>query len=191
MLVSIIYDFAIIGKIMKILVAFSFGIMISFVGFATYVRAGSQTNQLVLPETQTTPPVKSSLQATPTESPKPTPSPSPPPTLQSVAETPKPTVNATPFIGNLSAIFDQYAGQYGVDPNYLRHIAQCESGFNPSAVNGPYTGLFQFHVNTWAKYRKEMGMDPSGDLRVNAEEAIRTAAYVVSRFGTNFWPNCH
>ena len=179
---------------MKLLTAFAFGVMISFVGFAVYVRSSNDTKAVA----SKTPEVLAQEMAAneePTSEPTETPSPSPEETTKpsptpKPATIPSPKPTATPFTGNLAAIFDQYTGQYGVDPNYLRHIAECESGFNPAAINGPYAGLFQFHANTWGKYRKEMGMDPSPDLRVNAEEAIRTAAYIVNRFGTNFWPNC-
>jgi len=83
-----------------------------------------------------------------------------------------------------------YADQYGVDPNVLRYVAICESNFNPAAINGPYAGLYQFNPTTWENNRQLMGEDPSLDLRLNAEEAIKTAAFILSIGRGNIWPNC-
>ena len=38
---------------------------------------------------------------------------------------------------------DQYANEYGLDPNYMRRIMKIESGGNPNAKTGSYKGLFQ------------------------------------------------
>jgi hypothetical protein len=35
-----------------------------------------------------------------------------------------------------------------------------------------------------------MGLDTNPDLRKNAEEAIRTAAYKILNGGRGAWPNC-
>lgn len=86
---------------------------------------------------------------------------------------------------------ERFAGQYGVDPNVLRHVAVCESGFRADAINGPYAGLFQFNVNTWKNNRKLMGEDTNLDLRFNAEEATQTAAYLMSIGKRGIWPNCY
>ena len=90
----------------------------------------------------------------------------------------------------LDALFEKYGAEYGVDPNVLRSIAYCESTNNPAAVNGPYAGLFQFVTSTWVANRNAMGLDPDPALRFDAEEAIRTAAYKISRDGTGAWPVC-
>lgn len=93
---------------------------------------------------------------------------------------------------DLDGLFSKYSGEYGVDRELLKKIAKCESGFNPSANNsGMYLGMFQFASQTWTANRGRMGLDPNPDLRTNAEEAIRTAAYVISRSGPGAWPNCH
>jgi soluble lytic murein transglycosylase-like protein len=86
---------------------------------------------------------------------------------------------------------ERFAGQYAVDVNVLRHIAVCESGFNPSAVNGLYAGLYQFNVTTWKNGRVLMGEDTNPDLRFNAEESIQTAAYLISQGKRYLWPNCY
>ncbi len=132
------------------------------------------------------------LMPTSTETPSPTlsptPSPSPKPTI-----TPTPTPIPQPKItsSEIHSFMERFAGQYGVDVNVLRHIAVCESGFNPIAVNGPYAGLFQFNITAWKNNRSLMGEDLDPNLRFNAEEAIQTAAYLVSKGKRNLWPNCY
>ena len=140
----------------------------------------------------------SSVTPTPsiTPSPKPTPSPSPAPTL---VPTPKPTPvkTATPVpqpaftSQQINGFIDRFAGQYGVDPNVIRHIAICESGFNPSARNYIYTGLFQFGPITWQNIRVKMNEDDNINLRLNAEDAVQTAAYAISVGDKAIWPHCY
>jgi len=133
--------------------------------------------------------------STPTFNPTPTPLPTPTPT-PTKKPTPKPTPTATPIpvptatSQEINGFIDRFSSQYGVDPNVLRHTAICESGFNPGATNGSYVGLFQFGPITWQKYRSLMGEDASIVLRVNAEEAVQTAAYVYSTGASRIWPNC-
>lgn len=123
----------------------------------------------------------------------PTPTPSPAPTV-----TPRPTRIPTPTpkpqpqytSQQVYEFTNQFGGQYGVDPNVLRHIALCESGFRPGAKNYIYAGLFQFDAATWKTFRKKMGQDPDPDLRYNAREAIATAAYAISQGYKHLWPNC-
>jgi soluble lytic murein transglycosylase-like protein len=98
--------------------------------------------------------------------------------------------STAPNAGGISDLISKYASQYNVNPAILSKIAQCESGFNPGATNGPYGGMFQFHPQTWISNRKSMGEDPSTSLRFNTEEAIKTAAYKISRDGTGAWPIC-
>jgi hypothetical protein len=123
-----------------------------------------------------------------------TPIPSPKPTA---TETPSPFPTATPIpqpnftSSEIHAFMERFSGQYGIDVNVLRHIAICESGFKPSAINGPYAGLFQFNKTTWSNNRIPMGEDPNPDLRFNAEEAIQTAAYLISLGKRHLWPNCY
>lgn len=90
----------------------------------------------------------------------------------------------------LEAFFNFYGIQFNVDPGVLRKIAACESGFNSNAVNGPFGGMFQFLASTWSANRQVMGLDPNPDLRFQAEESIKTAAFKISRDGTGAWPTC-
>lgn len=116
----------------------------------------------------------------PSPSPLPLPSPSPSPVPPSI-----PVTDA-----QLDQWFNQYSQEYGVEEYTLKYIAYCESKMNPSAVNGPYAGLFQFNSNTWASTRTAMAADPNADLRFNAQESIRTAAWKIAHGGQNAWPNC-
>jgi hypothetical protein len=147
-------------------------------------------------ETDTPKPTKSPTSTPePTESPGPTTSPTVEPTLTPTPIPPAPA--ATPDVWPPEIYrpwLEQYAGQYGIDSNILERIAQCESQFIPTIVspNGQYVGLFQFSEKTWQTYRgpEHLNLDANPQLRTNPEEAIRTAAYVVSRRGTAPWPTC-
>lgn len=92
---------------------------------------------------------------------------------------------------DLDRWFTQYSNEYGVERELLRKIAACESGFNAKSYNpAGYAGMFQFSAGTWASTRAAMGMDNNADLRFNAEESIRTAAFKISRSGAGAWPTC-
>ena len=88
-------------------------------------------------------------------------------------------------------LMDRFGAEYGVDPNVLRYIAICESGFRPEAENLYYAGLFQFDKVTWAKYRQLMDLNDDPELRFDAEEAIKTASYALSLKQSRLWPNCY
>ena len=105
---------------------------------------------------------------------------------------PTPTNTSKPVVGpvELEILVDMYAGTYGVRKDIMMIIMKCESGFNPSATNGSFGGLFQFMSSTWISNRKAMGLDPNPQLRFNAEEAIRTAAFKMGRDGYGAWPAC-
>lgn len=92
--------------------------------------------------------------------------------------------------GDLESLFDKYSSEFNVDKEDMKRIAKCESGFNPEADTGLYAGMYQFHADTWASTRNAMGLDPNPDLRKNAEESIRTAAFKIAHGGRSAWPNC-
>lgn len=98
----------------------------------------------------------------------------------------------TPNPNHLDSLYSQYAQQYGVPLSTLQIIANCESRHNPAALskNGLYAGLFQFSASTWKSNRAAMGLDTNPELRFNAEEAIKTAAFKISRDGVGAWPTC-
>jgi Transglycosylase-like domain len=114
----------------------------------------------------------------------PVPSPTSEPAKESVEEAP---------VTDLETLFTQYGNEYSVDKNLLKKIAQCESGFNVGSVGGGgrYVGMYQFAESTWVSNRQLMGFDSNPDLRMNAGESIRTAAFMISRGGLGAWPNCN
>ncbi|HJY98110.1 MAG TPA: transglycosylase SLT domain-containing protein [Patescibacteria group bacterium] len=134
-----------------------------------------------------------SITQTPTVTPTPVPTPTPTP-VPTLKPTPVPTPTPIPqpkyTSEEINGFINRFAGQYGVDPNVLRHIAICESGFNPQASNAGYAGLFQFGTTTWTNIRKEIGEDTDPNLRFNAEEATQTAAYALAKGKASIWPNC-
>ncbi len=91
---------------------------------------------------------------------------------------------------DLESLFDKYSSEYSVDKNLLKKIANCESHFNSTSRNGDYGGMFQFSSGTWSGTRAQMGQDGNTDLRFSAEEAIKTAAFKISRGGSGAWPTC-
>lgn len=133
--------------------------------------------------------------------PSPTKSPSPTPTIIPIAiPTIEPTLTPTavpaplpPTLPPISMeeLFEKYASQYAVSKDLLKRIAICESGLNPNAVNLGYGGLFQFAESSWISTRNLMNLDPNTSLRFNAEESIKTAAFLISRGNSNLiWPSC-
>jgi hypothetical protein len=124
--------------------------------------------------------------------------------------TPKPTLTESPIfktkafepilsptitpvvivVTNLEALFTKYCSEYGVDRELMKKIARCESGFNSRADTGIYGGMFQFLTSTWVSTRRSIGLDPDPELRFNAEESIKTAAYMLSKGRQNDWPVC-
>lgn len=137
------------------------------------------------------------LTSTPTPTPLPTATPtptftpisSPTPTLP-----PTPTLTPVPIVSpaNLEPLFNQYALHYGVDKELLKRIADCESKFNAGAIGagGKYVGLYQFGSDIWVRYREEMGLATNPDFRLDANESIKTAAYLISKGKLFLWPNC-
>lgn len=125
---------------------------------------------------------------TPTVSPKPTPTATPKPT-----STPTPSPKPTPIpvtSAQLDTWFTVYSNHYSIDRQKLWNIAVCESGLRSNASNGMYGGLFQFSPVSWINTRTAMSLDTNPDLRFNPEEAIRTAAFKISKAGLSAWPNC-
>lgn len=107
-----------------------------------------------------------------------------------------PTVTIVPQptsagIVDIETLFGKYSTAYNVSENELKKIAKCESGFNTTSDTGTYAGMFQFSEGTWESTRNMMKLDPNPELRKNAKEAIRTAAFMLSQGRENAWPNCH
>jgi len=90
----------------------------------------------------------------------------------------------------LDNMFSAYANYYRIDKNLLRSIGYCESRFNPAAINGRHAGMYQFNPITWQVTRIRMGYDPDPNLRFDAEESIKTAAFKISNSGSGAWAVC-
>lgn len=146
----------------------------------TYVLGEKEVNT---PNPTQTPTQEPTPSPTPeiTETPIPTPTKSPSPT-----PIPQPTFSSQ----QINEFIDRFAAQYTVSPDILRHIALCESGFNPLATKLTYVGLYQFGPITWKNVRIKMGEDTDISLRANAEEAVQTAAYNLHINNAGIWPNC-
>lgn len=123
-----------------------------------------------------------------------TPEPTPTPLRQDFAgQAPKPVVKKQqPSIptSDVAQMIIKYAQMYNVNPSIMLSIAQCESGLRANATNGSFGGIFQFLASTWISNRRAMGLPTDADLRFNAEEAARTAAFKMSRDGFGAWPAC-
>lgn len=128
---------------------------------------------------------------TPTPTPTNTPTPTATPTPTNTP-TPSPTPIPQPVTSpvDLEALFSRFAGEYSVDKELLKRIAKCESSFNSEASFGDYLGMFQFASSSWQTIRARMGHDPNPDLRRNAEETIKTAAFHIAGGGAGAWPSC-
>jgi len=128
--------------------------------------------------------------STPTITPSPTATPTP---IQS-GPTPTPMPTPTPIIitsTTLDELFTKYSSEYSVDKELMKRIAYCESQLNPQASTSQYAGLYQFSESLWISTRTLMGQNSDPDLRFNAEESIRTAAFMISQNHLYIWPNCN
>lgn len=179
---------------------------------AVILSSEVQVEEVLAAETEEELTSELSLSPTPTETPSPTPTeivltetptvtptstiqPTTTPTITpSLTTTPTPTITTIPVAApvNLDELFARYSGQYGVDVNLLKKIAKCESNFNTNAIGpkGLYVGMFQFGDGSWQSTRKQMGLDPNPQLRTNAEESIKTAAFAISKGRASMWPHC-
>lgn len=172
----------------------SFGVGIVSIVIASAV--GIHTQQSAVLSANIISPLAST---SPLPSPTPTPSPSPSPKATAAAATQKPTPVPTPTPSpspipvtaeQLDNWFTKYSNEHSVDRSLLVKIAVCESGLQPRAVNGIYSGMFQFAPQTWITLRRTLNLDTNPALRLNAEEAIKTAAYKLALGGVGAWPNC-
>lgn len=95
-----------------------------------------------------------------------------------------------PTMAEFDQMFEAYGNYYNVPPSQLRHLALCETRFRPWVSNGQHGGLYQYNPRTWSATRERMGLDPNPDLRFDAQEAIKTTAYKISREGSGAWVVC-
>lgn len=92
----------------------------------------------------------------------------------SASVTPTATATSTATPGPIPDYITSAATKYGVDPAYLAHTAQIESGMNPNNVNptSGAAGLFQFVPSTAKQYGLSNPMDPAA----SADAAARLTA---------------
>lgn len=131
---------------------------------------------------------KPSATPTPTNSPTPTLTPTPTPIPPTPTRIPTPVIVVS---ANLDDLFTKYSNEYSVDKELLKRIAKCESGLNPNASTSLYAGLYQFSESLWVSTRTLMGHNSDPNLRFDAQEAIRTAAFMISQNHLGIWPNCN
>jgi soluble lytic murein transglycosylase-like protein len=163
-----------------------------FLAVLLFILAGEGVTLLYINQDKSKEKVLAESTTMPTVAPTPTPSPTTSPTpVSTLKPTPVPIPKPTYTSQQINEFIERFASQYGVDPNVIRSIALCESGFNSNAVNLDYAGLFQFGPITWKNIRKEIGEDPDINLRFNAEESVQTAAYAISIGKRGIWPNCN
>ncbi len=177
----------------KLLTTFLIGVFVGVVLLFQVEKKFVSSNNVLGDATILVQPQYEIVTPTPSPSPTPTATPTPLPTATSTpTKVPTPTPIPTPIVapGNLENLFSQYSAQFGVDGQLLRRIAYCESKFNQAAVNGNYGGLYQFLPSIWQTYREQLGYDINPDLRFDANEAIKTAAYAISKGKLFLWPNC-
>jgi len=83
--------------------------------------------------------------------------------------------------GNVDGLISKYSAHYNVPESLVRRVVARESGFNPSARNGPYLGLMQIRHDT----ARSMGYSGSASGLLDAETNLKYAvkylagAYVV------------
>ena len=152
----------------------------------------NQTNVLS-PLAETTQAIEKPTIEKPTNTPTFTPSPTLTPTPTIISPTPTNTQTPIPVIApsDLEEIFAKFSNEYNIDKELLKRIAKCESGLNANASNLGYAGLYQFSERLWDSTRSLMGLSTEPNLRYNAEEAIKTAAFMISQGHLGIWPNCN
>jgi membrane protein involved in colicin uptake len=99
------------------------------------------------------------------------------------AEAPK--VISTAGAGSFSEAIDIQCANYGCNPSQLKRIMMCESTGNPNAQNGIYTGLFQFHPQTFSSYAARAGI--SGANIYNGYDQVAVAAYMFANGQAGQW----
>jgi len=161
--------------------------LLGLTGATEVVKNKIEKVQLVSPIVSITPTIIATPSATPAAelaSPSATSTPKP-----RIKVTPKPTPTIEPP-EKVNKLVDKYSIEYGLDPNVVRHLGLCESGFRSNATNGKYVGLFQYDTQTWSRIRTEMGLSTDPDLRYSAEEMIKTTSYALAKGKTKLWPHC-
>lgn len=83
-----------------------------------------------------------------------------------------PEPRSAPGAGNVNALISKYAGLYRIPESLLHRVVRSESGYNPSARNGPYWGLMQILPAT----ARSMGYSGPDNGLLDAETNLRYGA---------------
>ena len=112
--------------------------------------------------------------------------------LQPVEQREQPVVVASIASGDVRSMIITAAGKYGVSADWLLRVGNCESGYNPGAVNHTYyagggnpSGVFQFLPQTWASMSSQAGF--GGYSVFNAYANVNVAAWAFSHGHANQW----
>lgn len=83
--------------------------------------------------------------------------------------------------GSLDGLISHYSTQYSVPENLVRRVINKESGYNPSARNGPYYGLMQISYATAQSMGYRGAASGLLDAETNLKYAVKylSGAYVV------------
>lgn len=82
------------------------------------------------------------------------------------------------------------AAEYGVDAEHALAVVQCESHFNPNAVNqqgSTASGLWQFTEGTWHDGNRWRGTAWTLNDRFDAEKSTDMALWFIAREGWSRW----
>ena len=78
--------------------------------------------------------------------------------------------------GDFESTIRSACNDYGCNPEQLIRVMYCESGGRSNAVNGVYSGLFQFHPNTFQANANRIGLT-NADIW-NPYHQIQVAAWM-------------
>ena len=98
-----------------------------------------------------------------------------------------------PLIDRIKNYIRTMADFYQTDDEFMLKLAECESGFDPEALNdnepkgGSSYGLFQWQVGSWKHYKKEFGPGLSREIWT---DQVKLTAQVLKKHGSKDWRNC-
>lgn len=92
---------------------------------------------------------------------------------------------------SVPALILEASQDYGVDYGFMLHLARCESGLRPWAVNpvSGAAGLYQFMPRTFAWASAQAGY--AGASRFDPEASAQSAAWLLAQpGGARHWVSC-
>ena len=79
-------------------------------------------------------------------------------------------------------LINSAAQKYGIDPSTLKRFVQIESGGNPRAVTGQYSGLLQLSRPEFESRGGTNIYDPEQNLNVGAAKLAQESAAFAQRY---------